>query len=296
MSVTDRPRVLMCRPDFFEVSYTINPWMQPGEWAANRGRLEAEAHMQWDRLHRTLVDLGAEVLTQPSKPGVPDMVFTANAGIVLDGKAVLARFHDAERQAEEPHDAACFADLVAAGHLDEVVELPEGLFQEGAGDCLYDPTRRLFWAGYGQRSVAEAYPIVEDALDRPVIALELVDPRYYHLDTCLAVLSSGHIVYFPSAFSAEGLATLEREAGKDLLIAAEEVDASMLGVNLVNIGDHVVMSVCSDRLERRINAAGFAVVRTALPAFCLSGGAAACLTLRLDFRSDRVPARAGVAA
>jgi N-dimethylarginine dimethylaminohydrolase len=296
MSVGDRPRVAMCRPDFFEVSYTINPWMQPGEWSANRGQLEAAARTQWERLHDGLSGLGAEVALQPAQPGVPDMVFTANAATVLDGKALLARFHDAERQAEEPHDAAFFAGLVEQGVLEEVVTLPEGMFQEGAGDCLWDTTRRMFWAGYGQRSLRAAYEIVEDTFGRPVTALELVNPRYYHVDTCLAVLNSGHIVYFPPAFSDEGIAALEREAGKEFLIPAGEEDASQLGVNFVNIGESVVMSVCSEQLERRLNAAGFDVVRAPLPAFCLSGGAAACLTLRLDFRSDGAAAKAGIAA
>lgn len=296
MSVDNPTSVVMCRPDFFEVSYTINPWMKPGDWASNRVELEEQARSQWQSLHDGLSALGAQIHVQPAAQGVPDMVFTANAAIVLDGKALLARFHDAERQGEEAHNAAFFDGLAEQGILAEVTTLPEGMFQEGAGDCLWDPSRQLFWAGYGQRSRIEAYDMVEETFERAVLRLELVDPRYYHVDTCLALLRGGHVVYYPQAFSAAGQALLEKEVGRDHLIAADEADAAQLGVNLVNIGDTVVMAVCSDRLERRLNAAGYDVVRTPLPAFCLSGGAAACLTLRLDFAFDALGTRAGVAA
>ena len=296
MSVQIPTSVVMCRPDFFEVSYTINPWMKPGDWASNRAELEDQARGQWQRLHDGLAALGARIHVQPAAPGVPDMVFTANAAIVLDGKALLARFRDPERQGEEAHDRAFFNCLAEQGILSEVIALPQGMFQEGAGDCLWDPSRRLFWAGYGQRSRLEACDIIEETFERAVLRLELVDPRYYHVDTCLALLGGGHVVYYPQAFSAAGQALLDREIGHDHLIAADEADAAQLGVNLVNIGDWVVMSVCSDRLERRLNAAGYDVLRTPLPAFCLSGGAAACLTLRLDFAYDSVAAGAGVAA
>ena len=142
--------------------------------------------------------------------------------------------------------------------------------------------RKLFWAGYGQRSRREAYTHVASFFDRKVVPLELVDARYYHVDTCLAVLNSGHIVYYPPAFSADSIERLRTEVGDDQwLIAAGEGDASRLGVNLVNIGTKVVMAVCSPTLEQNLNHAGFQVIRSPLPAFGLSGGAAVCLTLRL---------------
>ncbi len=282
MSGENRPRILMCRPDYFEVSYTINPWMDPGAWHAESGQLMAQSRTQWDGLYRNLTGLGVAVDLHTPQPGVPDMVFTANAAIVLDRKALLARFLDSERQAEETFHGAVFADLVANGVIDEVSTLPHGMFQEGAGDCLWDGARELFWAGYGQRSRREAYAYVAAFFDRKVVTLELADPRYYHIDTCLAVLNSGHVVYYPPAFSAASNERLRAEVGGDhWLIAAGEEDASRLGVNLVNIGTKVVMAVCSPMLEQNLNHAGFQVIRSPLPAFGMSGGAAACLTLRL---------------
>ena len=282
MSNENRPRILMCRPDFFEVSYAINPWMDPGAWQAESGQLMAQSRCQWEGLYDNLTGLGVTVDLHTPQPGVPDMVFTANAAVVLERKALLARFLDSERQAEEKFHAAVFGDLVTNGVIDEVSTLPEGMFQEGAGDCLWDGARELFWAGYGQRSRREAYAYVASFFNRKVVTLELVDPRYYHVDTCLAVLNSGHVVYYPPAFSAASIERLRVELGGDQwLIAAGEEDASRLGVNLVNIGTKVVMAVCSPMLEQNLNHAGFQVVRSPLPAFGMSGGAAACLTLRL---------------
>lgn len=282
MSSMNGPRILMCRPDYFEVSYSINPWMDPGAWQAESGQLIAQSRDQWEDLHRNFTDLGVTVDLHTPRPGVPDMVFTANAAIVLDRKALLARFLDPERQAEEKYHRTVFDDLVSKGIIDEVSTLPAGMFQEGAGDCLWDGSRELFWAGHGQRSRREAYGYVERFFSRKVVQLELVDARYYHVDTCLAVLNSGHIVYYPPAFSADGIERLRAEVGGDQwLIAAGEEDASRLGVNLVNIGTKVVMAVCSPMLEQNLNRAGFQVIRSPLPAFGLSGGAAACLTLRL---------------
>jgi N-dimethylarginine dimethylaminohydrolase len=272
----------MCQPAYFEVSYTINPWMDPNAWKAAGSDLTAQSKDQWEGLYRNFTDLGVTVDLHTPRPGVPDMVFTANAAVVLDRKALLARFLDPERQAEEKFHLAAFEKLVSEGVIDEVSSLPVGMFQEGAGDCLFDGARNLFWAGYGQRSRREAYPYIASFFDRKVVTLDLVDPRYYHVDTCLAVLNSGHIVYYPPAFSTESLERLRIEAGgEQWLIAAGEEDASQLGVNLVNIGTNVVMAVCSSSLEKKLNSAGFQVIRSPLPAFGMSGGAAACLTLRL---------------
>ena len=283
MSSMNRPRILMCRPDYFEVSYSINPWMDPGAWQAESGELAAQSRTQWDGLYDNITGLGVTVDLHTPRPGVPDMVFTANAAVVLDRRALLARFLDAERQAEEGYHRTVFDGLVSDGVIDEVATLPAGMFQEGAGDCLWDGARELFWAGHGQRSRREAYPYVASFFDRKVVPLELADARYYHVDTCLAVLNSGHVVYYPPAFSPDSIERLRAEVGGDQwLIEAGEDDASRLGVNLVNIGTKVVMAVCSQTLERNLNHAGFQVIRSPLPAFGMSGGAAACLTLRLD--------------
>ncbi len=152
MKIPASPRLTMCRPDFFEVSYAINPWMDPSAWERNPDEFADRARREWDGLVTTFTDLGIEVEVQTPAPGAPDMVFTANSAVVLDGKALLARYLDPERRVEEPHNAIFFESLKAKGLLKEIEFMPEGMFQEGAGDCSWDATRGFFWAGYGQRS------------------------------------------------------------------------------------------------------------------------------------------------
>ncbi len=124
------------------------------------------ARREWTRLHRALQDAGAQIDLVPARPGLPDLVFTANAAVVLDGKALLARFRHPERQAEEPHFEAAFRKLQARGLIDAVRTLPEGVALEGAGDCVWDATRNLFWMGYGPRSDAAARDAVAEELRR----------------------------------------------------------------------------------------------------------------------------------
>lgn len=292
MTDPSMPRLVMCRPDYFEVSYAINPWMDPKSWDGDRLELARRSQAEWQSLVRVFTGLGAEIELQAPVPGAPDIVFTANAAIVLDGKALLGRFLDDERRIEEAFNETFFRNLVRKGMLDDVGILPKAMFQEGAGDCSWDPTRGHFWAGYGQRSRIEAVDLIEDYFGRKVVPLELVDPKFYHVDTCLSVLSTGHIVYYPDAFSPDSQRLIEREAGgAEWLIAAGAEDAEMLAVNLVNLGDTVVMAACSESLEAAINKVGFKVIRSPLASFGMSGGATFCLTLRLDHRSDRLSPR-----
>jgi N-dimethylarginine dimethylaminohydrolase len=292
MTSAAKPRLVMCRPDYFEVSYAINPWMDPKSWDGERDELTRRSQAEWQSLVQIFTRLGADAELLAPVPGAPDLVFTANAAIVLDGKALLARFLDDERRIEEPFNEAFFRNLIQKGLLRDVQTLPKGMYQEGAGDCSWDPTRGHFWAGHGQRSRLEAVDLIEDYFGRKVVPLELVDPKFYHVDTCLSVLPSGHIVYYPPAFSPDSRRLLEREAGGAAwLIAADDEDAAALAVNMVCIGDTVVMAACGERLEAAISKVGFNVIRSPLTSFGMSGGAAFCLTLRIDHRSDRLSPR-----
>ena len=186
-------RFLMCRPEHFAVSYTINPWMNPKRWARDAGA-HAAAEREWAALHRKLVELGAAVELVPPAAGLPDLVFTANAAVVLDRQALLARFRHPQRQREEGHFEAAFRSLQARGLIDGVTKLPAGLVLEGAGDCVWDERRNLFWMGYGPRSDAAAAHAVADMFAREVVALELADERFYHMDTALAPLPGGEVM------------------------------------------------------------------------------------------------------
>src|SRR5262249_33731026 len=155
------PRLLMCRPQFFAVNYCINPWMDPTAWASGGTAFAARAARQWSALHRALRQAGARIDLVEPQAGLPDLVFTANAAVVLDGKALLARFRHPERQREEPVFAATFRTLQARGLIDTIAEMPQRVPLEGAGDCIFDRRRGLFWMGCGPRSHPAARDVVE---------------------------------------------------------------------------------------------------------------------------------------
>ena len=286
MTLLENPtaRFLMCRPQHFAVSYSINPWMHPKHWAGDAGA-HAAAEREWAVLHRKLLKLGAAVELVPPVPGLPDLVFTANAAVVLDGTALLARFRHPQRQREERHFEAAFRTLQARGLIDAVRKLPKGLVLEGAGDCVWDARRNLFWMGYGPRSHAGAARAVEDLFGQDVVALELADPRFYHMDTALVPLPGGEVMYLPGAFTAAGLAAIrERVAPHERIEIAME-DGRRLAANTVAVGSTLIMSGCGGRLRAQLAERGYEVATTPLSSFLRSGGSAFCLTLRLDRRS-----------
>ncbi|MEZ0307596.1 MAG: ornithine--oxo-acid transaminase [Ramlibacter sp.] len=275
------PQLLMSPPDFFEVAYAINPWMKPEQWSLDAKRLTRDALAGWNALRAKYESLGANVSVKPAAKGLPDLVFTANCAVVLDGKAILARYLNAERSGEEAHGQRMFEQLKARGEVDAIFHTPEGVYFEGAGDAIYDPTRKLMWMGYGQRSSRAAHHTIEQVFGIPTLSLELVDPHYYHLDTAFCLLSGGDIVYHPGAFTEEGRDQIRALAG-DKLVEAPIEDAQNLGVNSVCFGRDVVLCHCSAQLRAVLEARGYRVHVVPLGSFNRSGGAAYCLTLKLD--------------
>lgn len=285
MNGNARPRFLMCRPTHFGVLYTINPWMKPQDWQPHQTLLAAQAQRQWVGLRRALLARGAGIELVPPAERLPDLVFTANAAVVLDGKALLARFRHAERRPEEPHYRAAFAGLEARGLIRTVQEMPDGMALEGAGDCVFDADRDLFWMGFGPRSDAAARRVVEETFGIDAVALELCDPRFYHMDTALHPLPRGEVLYVPGAFTAAGRSVIAERVAADARIEIGESDASQLAANAVCVGDTLVMSAASERLRAQLAERGYQVAVAPLGAFLRSGGSAFCLTLRLDLQS-----------
>jgi N-dimethylarginine dimethylaminohydrolase len=284
-------RFLMCHPEHFAVTYTINPWMDPKSWSRDDHALTAASRKEWDALHRAMLDQGAQIELVPPVPGLPDLVFTANAAVVLNGKALLARFRHPERQAEEPHFEAAFRMLRDGGHIEAVSKLPDRVVLEGAGDCVWDQTRNIFWMGFGQRSDTAAQYAVMREFGVDVAALELADSRFYHMDTALRPLPGGEVVYYPNAFTAAGRAEIHRRVDAEKRIELKFDDARRLAANSVSIGHAVILSGSSNRLRANLKERGYRVITAPLNSFLRSGGSAFCLTLRLDHRSARVPLR-----
>jgi lysine-ketoglutarate reductase/saccharopine dehydrogenase-like protein (TIGR00300 family) len=268
--MTEPIRFLMCPPDHYDVDYVINPWMEGNIHKSSRDR----AVEQWQKLYHTLKDHAIVDLVAPAK-GWPDMVFTANAGLVLGKTVVLSRFMHPERQGEEPHFKTWFEDN---GYT--VRELPKDLPFEGAGDALLDREGRWLWAGYGFRSELDSHPYIAKWLDIEVLSLRLIDSRFYHLDTCFCPLSGGYLLYYPGAFDAYSNHLIERRVPAQKRIALEEADAVNFACNAVNINSVVVMNKASTSLKQQLAEAGFQVLETPLTEFLKAGGAAKCLTLR----------------
>jgi N-dimethylarginine dimethylaminohydrolase len=275
----------MCPPEHFAVTYAINPWMNPEHWARDAMRSHRTAKQQWDDLVAALVSNGANLYAMASPPGHPDLVFTANAAVVLDRKALLARFRHGERRGEEPVYAAVFQALQVAGFIDQLVRLPDGVVLEGAGDCIWDPARGLFWMGYGFRSDIRAATCVEKTFSQTCLPLQLADPRFYHLDTALCALPCGAVLHFPAAFTPRALDTLYAAVAPPDRIVLDEADACAFAANAVILGRTIVMSRCGPALRQKLEERGYAVVETPLDSFLQSGGSACCLTLRLDHRA-----------
>ncbi|HYP03925.1 MAG TPA: arginine deiminase-related protein, partial [Cyanobium sp.] len=270
--MADRLRFLMCAPDHYDVDYVINPWM-----AGNLHRASPElAQAQWRGLHDLLESLADVELIAP-RPGVPDLVFTANAGVVVDDIVVLSRFMHAERRAEEPFFLEWFERQGYRVH-----RLPDDLPFEGAGDALLDRSGGWLWAGYGFRSELDAHARLARWLEIEVLSLRLIDERFYHLDTCFCPLEGGHLLFYPPAFDTYSNRLIERRVPEAKRIAVPEDDALQFACNAVNVGASVILNRASEPLKQRLQSAGFQVLETPLTEFLKAGGAAKCLTLRLN--------------
>ena len=262
---TVKPTVLMCRPEHFTVSYRINPWMHPEDPTDTSLALR-----QWTVLYETYLDLGFTVHLIDSLPGLPDMVYAANGGFVLDGIAYGAKFHYAERQPEGP----AYMDWFRSQGLD--VREPVAT-NEGEGDFLLVGDTILAASGF--RSDTSSHQEIAQIFGREVVSLQLVNPSYYHLDTALAVIDSTTIAYLPSAFDEDSLETL-RKRYPDAIIATEE-DAAFLGLNSFSDGHNVVIAERATTFARDLAERGYNPIGVDLSELLLGGGGVKCCTLEL---------------
>ncbi|HEY5073022.1 MAG TPA: arginine deiminase-related protein [Caulobacteraceae bacterium] len=286
-----RGTFLMTDPSHFGVTYEINPWMRPQEWSADATSHLRSAKALWRTLKERLELEGGVIHVAAARAALPDMVFPANAAVVLNGRVLMAKFRHAERAAEESVFLRVFENLREAGVVRDISINP-GIFQEGAGDCIWDASRRLFWMGSGPRSSPSAAAMIADHFGEQVMSLPLATDRYYHLDTCFCPLSGGEILYYPPALTAEALGRLRELAPAHLLIEAADEDAERFSVNAVGLGDTLVMATPSRSLSDRLAERGYRVVGVDVSPFILSGGGAFCMTLRLDLRSGGAETRA----
>jgi N-dimethylarginine dimethylaminohydrolase len=266
-----RPTYLMCPPRLYEVDYVINPWMAGNVHASSRDR----AGEQWAHLYHELSTIADIELIEPQS-GSPDMVFTANAGLERNGTVVLSSFFHHQRQGEEVHFRAWFKSSSY-----RVLELPREIPFEGEGDALFSMDGSRLWAAHGPRSMISSHTHLARAWDVEVVALHLIDQRFYHLDTCFAPLENDYVMYYPEAFDAESRTRIESFYPEDKRIRISEEDAVRFACNAINIGNKVLVNQISTELIQSLEEKGFDVTQVALSEFLKAGGAAKCLVMRI---------------
>jgi ornithine--oxo-acid transaminase len=262
----------MCPPEWYGVDYVINPWM-----AGNVNRSSRDlAFAQWKGIHNVLRSVADVRLLHP-EPGCPDMTFVGHAGLVHHGVAAISSFSHAERRSE-----SSYLRRWLASHGFILWETPRETAFEGEGDISFDDSGKRLWAAHGVRTCKAAHRHIADAWHVPVTSLHLIDPRFYHLDTCFTPLSNGYLLYYPGAFDAASLTMIEEAYPSTKRIAVTEADATRMACCALNIGKMVFTGEITRELATRLFDAGFDVVQLELSEFIKGGAGAKSLALRLS--------------
>ena len=234
----------------------------------------SKAIIQWDDLKDRINEYGKDCQFVKPRDGLPDMVFTANAGVVLpDKRVIVSNFKCPERKGEEEWFVQHFAE---AGF--EVI-YPSHPF-EGAGDCLFwEAGKRIAVCGHGFRSDLAVYSEIGPMFGCDLLLVKLVDPRFYHLDTCFCPLDGGCLIY-PKAFDEESLASIRSVGGFEIEVPEDE--AKRFACNAVEIDKTVILPAGCPVTEGKLKDVGFKTVPVEMGEFIKAGGACKCLTLALD--------------
>ncbi len=263
-------KLLLCPPDHYGIEYEINPWMSRA-----RGADTPVVQAQWRGLHEKLKSLGCEIHLVPPVPKLPDMVFTANAGLTVGNTFIPSNFRHKERAAEAP----LFADWMKQ-HGYEIVWLPKDQFFEGEGDALF--AGDALFCGYKFRTDVSAHRTVGEILKCLVISVELVDPRFYHIDTCFCPLTDGGAVWFPAAFDEYGQRTI-RDHVPNLIDVVEE-EAAHFSCNAVVLDHEIVVPEGAPQLVKSLRDRGYNCHPLPMTEFLKAGGACKCLTMFMPQR------------
>jgi len=264
-------KLLMCKPSFYGVSYVINPWMN--EHVDN---VDCDlAIEQWNNLFTTLVHLPCveEIAVIEPVEGLPDMVFTANAGLVIDNIVVLSNFAYPERQPEKEFYKKWFGEQRYG-----ILELPEEVNFEGAGDALWNNRGDLLWLGYGFRTDLKSHDYLQSICSQP-ISLKLINPNFYHLDTCFVPMRNNLVMYYPDAFDSDSIRDIEGQNGLTIPIGDE--DAHNFACNALNLDKYVITNSVTPKLREELEKYGAEVIETPVSEFLKAGGGVKCLVLEV---------------
>lgn len=267
----------MSPPDYFGVEYVINSWMEGNIGAT----CVKTALQQWEALY-ALLSARDEVHLLPAVPGLPDLCFTANAGLVFGNTFIPSRFRFLERQREEPLFLKWFSE-----HGFQISSLKPATIFEGEGDALFQPGETFLWLGYNLRTSIDASKPLQHIINKEIVALHLVNPHFYHLDTCFTPLPNGRIIYYPAAFDAISLEKIHTKIPAHNRYAVIEEDAMNFACNAIVSDNWFICNHASPTLRTQLQAWNFEVLTTPLTQFMLAGGAAKCLVLSLSHQWNR---------
>ncbi len=259
-------KLLLCPPSYYGIEYEINPWM-----SRSRQSDSDRAQAQWRQLRDLLENqLSIEIELIDPKPALPDMVFTANAGLVWKDKFIVSNFRYEVRQREAPY----FEEWFRQRGFD-IVHLPPQYYFEGEGDLLR--CGQLWFAGYHIRSDVVAHQRVAVMIESEILSLELTSDWFYHLDTCFCPISDHHAIFYPAAFDAYALKVLESNVSDLIPVSSEE--AERFACNAIVCGDSIVMNTGCPKIRSALDHLGFKTFETPLDEFIKAGGSAKCLVL-----------------
>ncbi|MHB8482266.1 MAG: dimethylarginine dimethylaminohydrolase family protein [Nitrospiria bacterium] len=258
--------LLMCPPDYYRIEYEINPWMS----LKNQADREKARH-QWDSLYRVLTEtFKFKVELMEPQSHLPDLVFTANGGLVVGRQVALSNFKYPERQRERDHFKEWFLH-----HQYEIISIPSHISFEGEGDALW--MGKILFAGYPFRTDISSHIFLSNTLQCEVISLELIDPRYYHLDTCFCPLNASTALFVPEAFSSASRKILSSTVGT--LIPLQPEEAGRFASNAIVFENKIVSQSGTVSTRKRLQAEGFEIYPLDLSEFIKAGGNAKCLVL-----------------
>jgi N-dimethylarginine dimethylaminohydrolase len=259
-------QLLMCPPDYYGIEYEINPWM-----SRSHPSDLARAQQQWHALRRLLQEgLAVDVRLVEPQLGLPDMIFTANAGLVWQDKFIVSNFRHEVRRREAAHFEEWFRHQGF-----EIAHLPQKVSFEGEGDLLKCGDSWL--AGYHFRSDIGAHQKIAEIIEQEILSLELTNEWFYHLDTCFCPLSEKQALFYPPAFDPYALRVLEDHIPH--LIAVSAAEAARFACNAIVVDKNIVMNEGCPKVREQLEGIGFAVFVTPLSEFLKAGGSAKCLAL-----------------
>jgi len=259
----------MCRPDYYTIAYEINPWMD-----MNNPADPAKARRQWNRLYQFIQNSGSGILLIEPGAGLPDMVFTANAALVHKDKVILSRFRHSERQGEEKYFADWFSHQGYTCYT-----LPGGISFEGEGDTVY--YKDIMLLAYGFRTDRTSHPHIGSIIEKEYKSLKLIDPHFYHLDTCLLFVEPiDLLIYYPGAFHPESVKEIEDLPSKILRLS--EDDAKSFVCNSIWAGCNLLSYKCPDSLSAKLREYGLNIITLDLSEFMKSGASVRCMVLHLS--------------